>query len=128
MDKLLLGGEDLIKVLAAISGTVRWLRSGEKDRVIPTDMAVPIVKAGVYQGKVRGDRRRVYFIREADPRPAPVADDSFWFGMPALRNFRSLKVAASASYYSNTSLRESVCTFRQRAFREELAGIPSGRW
>jgi hypothetical protein len=126
--QLILEGEPLLRALAQTAVPVRWLRRDGGRFHIPPDMAAAIVRGGIYDGKVRGDGRRVYFIREIDPRPEPERDDSFWHEMPALRNFRSLKAAAQADYSFSHEARARMQQLRHRDFLQDINRIPTGRW
>jgi hypothetical protein len=68
----ILTGPELLLALTITKEPVKWLRPKSKDQMIPALMAIPIVKGGVYEGKVRPGR--VYFIREIDNRKPPEKD------------------------------------------------------
>jgi len=76
-------GEPLYQALIITAHPVKWLSPGRPDLDIHPQVAAALVKAGVYEGKARPGR--VYYIREVDPRPKPVADPRFWEGRGCIR-------------------------------------------
>jgi len=71
--------------LRVCKSPLKWFRPGTKTFVIDPEMAWYIAKAGVYEGKVSLSGHRVFYIREVDPRPAPLKDTHFRDGLPVLR-------------------------------------------
>ncbi len=69
-------GTDLLSVLLVTKLPVKWLRPGEPVRVISAQMALAIVKAGIYEGKAKPNR--VLLIREIDYRIQPQDDSHYW--------------------------------------------------
>ena len=79
----ILRGDDLIAALSITLTEVKWYRDGQPDRSVSPQIALALVKSGIYIGKARTGR--VFYIREVDPRPVPVRDDSYWDGRAVIR-------------------------------------------
>lgn len=123
----LLRGEALLRVLAQTTQLVKWLGPrGDLLRRIDAGIASQLVAKGGFEGKARTGR--VYFIRPTPCAPESSRDDSFWYEMPALRNFRSLKTAAQADYSFNREARARMQQLRHRDYFQDISKIPTGLW
>jgi len=89
--KAILVGADLIAALSKTTGQIKWVRKTlDGPEVIPIApaMAIPIVRAGRYEGKA--NHGYVVLIREREEevtRSQAVADPSFWSGRGVRRFF-----------------------------------------
>ncbi len=81
---IVLTGNDLLQALSETRVGVKCFRPHTPNRVISPIDAIRLVQSGMFQGKVRKDKKRVHSIREVDPRLI-LDDPSRWDNHAVIR-------------------------------------------